>query len=276
MQMPSSAQPEETRSTVVLRRYADTIPTGTAISSESAMAMAASCRLGRMRRLTFSTTGSPLRIERPRSPRNNLPIQAAYCTAMGRSRPRSRRSVSFAVASTDSAIIASIGSPGVRWRSAKTPAVTSRRTGTVAPSRRRSRVSAALPQPDVLEAHHPVGDRLVALHPEAEGLGLDRIDDVEHGQLLLEELRQLGVELLALNLIGDLAGLVEDRVDRRIGDAGPVERGARRGLEELVDVAVGVGPAAPLVADHLEVLGVAVREQRGAVHELDLHGDRGL
>ena len=43
-----------------------------------------------MRRLTFSMTGSPLRIERPRSPRSRRPIHAAYCTGIGWSRPSSR------------------------------------------------------------------------------------------------------------------------------------------------------------------------------------------
>jgi hypothetical protein len=55
-----------------------------------------------------------------------------------------------------------------------------------------------------------------------------------------------------------------------------LERRARRRLVELVDIAVGVGPAAPLVADHLEVLAIAVRDQRGGVDQLDLHGDPGL
>ena len=47
-------------------------------------------------------------------------------------------------------------------------------------------------------------------------------------------------------------------------------------LEELERVAVGVRPAAPLVVDHLEVLVVAVRQERGGVDELDLHRDAGL
>ena len=43
------------------------------------------------------------------------------------------------LSSTDSAIITSMGSPGVRWISVKTPAVTSTSTGIVARRRRRMR-----------------------------------------------------------------------------------------------------------------------------------------
>ena len=141
MQMPNSANVVPSRSTEVLRRTAEAMPTGTAMSSETAMARPASCRLGRMRRPTFSTTGSPLRIEWPRSPRSSRPIHARYCTASGRSSPSSARRLALAVASADSAIIASTGSPGVRCNSAKTPAVTRSRTGTVAARRRRTRGS---------------------------------------------------------------------------------------------------------------------------------------
>jgi hypothetical protein len=79
-QMPNTANVAPARSIGVLRRTAQTIPTGKAITSEIVIANAASSRLGRRRRLTLSTTGSPLRIERPRSPRSSRPIQAAYCT----------------------------------------------------------------------------------------------------------------------------------------------------------------------------------------------------
>jgi len=139
MQMPNSANVAPARSIAVLRRIAETIPTGKATSSEIVIAKNASSRLGRKRRLTFSMTGSPFLIERPRSPRSRRPIQATYCTWIGRSSPSSRRSVSFTVASTDSAIMTSIGSPGVRWSNRNTPAVTRNRTGTVALNRRRTR-----------------------------------------------------------------------------------------------------------------------------------------
>src|SRR6185295_7379293 len=170
----------------------------------------------------------------------------------------SLRSCRLTPSSTDSAIMASIGSPGVRWMSAKTPAVTSRSTGIVATSRRRiSRPTAAaagLLQPDVLEAHHAVRDRVVALHPRAEGLGLDRVDDEDHRQLVLQDAHELAEELLALGLARELAGPVEQGIDLRVGDARPVERGAGRRPVELEGVAVRIRPPAPLVADHLVVL----------------------
>src|SRR5262245_8538208 len=111
----------------------------------------------------------------------------------------------------------SIGSPGVRCSSRNTPAVTRSRTGTVALSRRRTRrpisgrvsVDAGSGQPHVLEAHHPVGDRLVALNLRAERLGLDRVHDEHHRQLVLQDLREIAEELLALGLARDLAALIE-------------------------------------------------------------------
>src|SRR5436309_3115710 len=220
-QIPTSANVAPARSIAVLRRIADTMPTGKATTSEIVIAYTASSRLGRSRRLTFSMTGSPLRIERPRSPCSSRPIQAAYCRYRGRSSPSSRRRFSFTVASTDSAIMTSIGSPGVRWSSRNTPAVTRTSTGTVAPSRRRTRrpitrrasVCEALLQPHVLEPHHSVGDRLVTLHLGAEGLGLDRMDDEHHRQLVVKDLRQIAEELLTLGLAGHLAAPVEEGVD---------------------------------------------------------------
>src|SRR5215831_6425916 len=174
----------------------------------------------------------------------------------------------------------SIGSPGVRWISVNTPAVTNTNTGTVASRRRRMRRptggAARLLQPDRPHPHHAIRNRLIALHAQAERLRLDRMDDVHHRQLLLQDLRQLAEELLALRLARDLARLVEQRVDLRVGDAGPVERDARRGLEELVRVAIRIGTARPLVADHVEVLAVAVGELGGSVHELDLDAHASL
>src|SRR5687767_1264614 len=97
--------------------------------------------------------------------------------------------VSFTVASTDSAIMASIGSPGVRCRSVKTPAVTSSSTGTVAASRRRrsrpiSGSGGSAAEPHVLEAHHAVRYGLVARHLRRERLRLDRMHRVDHRQLV--------------------------------------------------------------------------------------------
>src|SRR5438552_18165077 len=118
----------------------------------------------------------------------------------------------------------SMGAPRVRWSRAKTPSVTSRSTGTVAASRCRTSRPKRLPQPDVLEAHHPVGDRVVALDPRAERLRLDRMDDEEHRQLLLQEPGQLAVELLALGRARDFTRLVEQEVDLLVREPGPVER----------------------------------------------------
>src|SRR5262245_22842120 len=113
--------------------------------------------------------------------------------------------------------MASMGSPGVRWISAKTPALTRRRTGTVARRRRRTRrptarASPRLLHPHVLEAHHAVGNGVVTLHAGAERLGLDGMDDEHHRQLLVQQTNELAVELLALRLARHLPRLVEQGV----------------------------------------------------------------
>jgi len=139
MQIPSRANVVPAPSTTVLRRAAETRPTGKATATAMTSAQVASWRLGLIRRLTFVTTGSWLRMERPRSPRSSRAIQERYWRGSGWSSPSSRRRLVFTEASTDSAIMASTGSPGVRWMSAKTPAVTRKSTGTVASTRRRTR-----------------------------------------------------------------------------------------------------------------------------------------
>jgi len=138
MQMPNSENRLPAPSRGELRRAAERIPMGNATTSEIPMARAASWRLGRMRRPTFSMTGSRLRMDRPKSPWRMRPIQWAYCRASGRSRPSSRRRVSLTPASTDSAIMTSMGSPGVRWISMNTPAETRKSTGMVAAIRCRT------------------------------------------------------------------------------------------------------------------------------------------
>src|SRR4029453_17229152 len=76
MQMPNSANEVPKRSTAVWRGAAERMPTGVATTREMAIASPASWRLGRIRRPTFSITGSWLRIDRPRAPWRVRPIQA--------------------------------------------------------------------------------------------------------------------------------------------------------------------------------------------------------
>ena len=159
MQMPKSAKVVPTRSTAVFRRNAHTRPIGKATRSEMAIASSASWRLGRSRRPTFSSTGSPFRIERPRSPRSTRPIHVAYWRGMARSRPSSARRAAFAMASCDSPS-SRRSDRGRQVEQEKTPAVTSSRRGWWRRDGVRIR-RPRHPQPDVLEPHHPVGDRFV-------------------------------------------------------------------------------------------------------------------
>ncbi len=88
------------------------------------------------------------------------------------------------------------------------------------------------------------------------------VDDapVDPGDLL----DRLPVQLEALLEVGDLAGLVQQAVDRLVAEVAHVEA-ALAGLE-LVDVAVGIEPAAPADLGGLERPGVLLLEERG---ELD-------
>src|SRR5207244_3846308 len=81
------------------------------------------------RRGTSPSTGRFIQSERPRSPCSTRPIQRAYCTGSGSSRPSSVRSrvMSSWVACGPSMI--SAGSPGEMWRTAKTTSDTPSRTG---------------------------------------------------------------------------------------------------------------------------------------------------
>ena len=125
-------------------------------------------------------TGSRLRIERPEVAAQQAPHPGRVLHVERLVEAQlARAGVAFTVASTDSAIMASMGSPGVRWSSANTPARDEeqhrdRRDQAAQDELATSRAAAALFQPHVLEPHHPVRDRLVALHPRAEGLRLDR------------------------------------------------------------------------------------------------------
>ena len=84
---PQSATKDAAKSTGPLRRTAETMPAGIAISSDITMAADASCRVGPNASPSIASTGLPVWIDRPRSPWRTLPTQIRYCTGSDRSRP---------------------------------------------------------------------------------------------------------------------------------------------------------------------------------------------
>jgi len=74
--------------TPVLWRTAEAMATGKAMVSAMAMASSASCRLGRMRRRTFSRTGSPVADRAAEIAAQEPAIHAAYCTAIAAVEPQ--------------------------------------------------------------------------------------------------------------------------------------------------------------------------------------------
>src|SRR6266568_322201 len=122
--------------------------------------------------------------------------------------------------------MASTGSPGTRWMSRKTPSVTRNNTGTVATRRRRTRPpirSARGFQPDILEAQHAVRHGRVPLHCGAERFRLNWMNDEHTRCFVVQDLDRLAVQLLPLRMVADLAGLFEQLIELRVGDARPVE-----------------------------------------------------
>src|SRR5258708_576513 len=110
--------------------------------------------------------------------------------------------------------------------SRKTPSVTRNKTGTVATRRRRMRPPIRLArglQPDILEAQHTVRNGGVTLDSGTQRLRLNRMHDEHARRFVVQDLDRLAVQLLALSMIGDLAGLLEQLIELRVGDTRPVE-----------------------------------------------------
>ena len=64
---------------------------GTAMASATTIDSTMSSSVTGSRTSTSWSTGRPLRIDVPQSPRTSLPSQIRYCTTMGLSRPKDSR-----------------------------------------------------------------------------------------------------------------------------------------------------------------------------------------
>src|SRR5215510_930618 len=129
---------------------------------------------------TRRMAGRLSRMELPKSPRGAARRKATYCSASGRSRPRSRRvcSISSRVALWSTRKAA--GSPVRRTR--KKTTVTTPQTTTSAWRNRRSRKARirSFPESHAAEVHVQLGQRREAQHARAVGVDLDLLVERHH------------------------------------------------------------------------------------------------
>ena len=92
--------------------------------------------VGSIRCAKRCVTGWLEKIDVPKSPLSRLRIQTANCSYSGRSRPSFARMAAVCCGVAWSPAISAAGSPGLRWRMAKTMTATIASTGTVARTRR--------------------------------------------------------------------------------------------------------------------------------------------
>src|SRR5712691_149342 len=152
------------------------------------------------------------------------------------------------------------GSPGIMRTPANTMTVISASvTAEMNARRTRNSITALLPARS-LDADQPVGDGRVAFEVlrERDDVVLKvEVDDVPARQ---EQVVGLTVERRPLADVAHLAGLVQERVDLLVARERLVEAATAR--VELVDVVIGVHPAAPADEEGL-VLAVLVVLERG-------------
>ena len=91
MEKPDTAKTMTVRSIHEPCFQAASTPSGTATVIATSIVSVASATVGSTRCLMSVVTGSPEKIDVPRSPRSRLPNQSPSCTCSGRSRPRLAR-----------------------------------------------------------------------------------------------------------------------------------------------------------------------------------------
>src|SRR2546427_177842 len=173
-----------------------------------------------------SATGARKTIDCPRSPRAARARKRAYCAGRGRSRPRSWRSAATSAGAADSPSMISTGSPGTRWRKAKTrvaPPVDAR-------GRLQGRVEG-----EVVEVRIPDADpgqsadlEISAADVRIEGAPLVRAHvqrDADGGELRLDRLREAASAWLGRGLVDQPETGQRPRAIR-VSIAGPVEQPA--------------------------------------------------
>src|SRR5215472_1226364 len=245
------------RSMLELRLVAAITPAVTPIRIAISRLVKASVAVKGTRVNISRITGSPVRMEMPRSPWNRRPRKLRYCCQKGRVRPSwwRRRSTSSAVAWGPA--ITTAGSPGKSRISKKTTVATPSSVG-IATSRRRATYVITPPVPLLrypsLRRRCPGGHELLVGYADHVGhLGRRHewellVVQEDPGRLLPDRLGRVAVVLLALSGVGPRVGLLDQGVDLGVlvvRSLEPVGRDARgvELLELLLGVQVGWCPA---------------------------------
>src|SRR5215475_11109629 len=225
-------------------------------------------------------------MELPRSPRTTWPSQARYWTAMGRSSPyRARNSATAADVASDPSITAD-GSPGASRMSTKAMMVTSHSTKpseATRPASTRVMPSALVLDPRIPEARRGVEDG-EAIHALPEGIEAEEIAVLDHGNVLVELVLDLLVDLGPRLAVALEEALLEKRVDllARVGlvaGVGLEHEGEPAGVGANGKRIVGDVPLRPLFAEDVDHGRVVIGLQLGGeaeLAELGLGGQGGV
>src|SRR5215813_6985101 len=281
MLAPKSEASALSRSTSELRRAADSTPRAMPPSVDSSRALTVSTTVAWKRRSTSPSTGRFIQSERPRSPWSTRPIQRAYCTGSGSSRPSSvlSREMSSWVACGPSMI--SAGSPGDRWRTAKTTIDTPSSTGPTRRSRRRrkSATPAGLLERDRLHAQVEARMEPEALDPLRVGGRLHLVVDEDPRWIVVQDTLRLAVHLGSFRLVRGEPRLAQQLVEARVLVHGAI-RSVRRPLtrvEQRVHHQIGIlGAGHPREREHLLLLRPQLGQEGAPLHRLerDVDADR--
>src|SRR5215470_6724147 len=151
-------------------------------------------------------------MDSPRSPRSARPSQRPYCTGSGAFNPYFSRISSSPAASASVPASTRAGSPGI----ARTPAKTIRLISssvTAEMKARRTRNSTTLLPGGPLDPDQPVRHRLVALEVLGERHDVVRVVEIDGVAPRRQQVDRFPVERAPLGDVGDLARLVQERVD---------------------------------------------------------------
>src|SRR6059036_436035 len=278
MLAPKSDASALSRSSGELRRAAERTPSAIPPSVDSSRALAARTMVAWKRRSTSPSTGRFIQSERPRSPWSTRPIQRAYCTGSGSSRPSSvRRQVTSSCVAWGPSMI-SAGSPGDRWSTAKTTIDTPRRTGPTRSSRRR-RKSATPPgllERDRLHAQVEARMEPEALDPLCVGGRLHLVVDEDPRRIVVQDALRLPVHLGAFRLVRGESRLAQQLVEADVLVQRPV-RAVWRPLarvEQRVHHEIGILCAGhPREREHLLLLRAQLGQEGAPLHRLECDVD---
>src|SRR5262245_6055758 len=265
---PQSDAPLASTSHAVLRRTAARTPAGMAMASAMRTARHASSMVIGSFFATVVTTGSRVRIERPRSPCSASAAHRTYCTGIGSLSPYFARISSRPAASASVPAMTRAGSPGIIRTPMKTMMlITISVTIEIATRRIRNSTTVAGASRSVPRcALHPdeaVGHGLVTLEVLGERHDVAAVIQIDDIAARGEHVDGLAIQGSALVHVTDLPRPVQQRVDLLVAGQGGVEAPLARLAH--VNVAVGIHAPAPADLKRLQLAIVVVLQRGGEI-----------